>query len=241
MGKDLKIQSGVPQATLDKEAWKVLLYGVSGAGKTRTASLWPKPLFMDFDHGLGSVSRKIAWVRMEKWADWTGWFDKLLTDRLPIQSIVIDSVPAMQRMAIESSVNRFSTKRAHGDIPGQSDYGKMFWDVWRSIDQLLDLPYHKILIAQCTLGDFGEAHRPAFEGKAIVEPILQAMDLIGYVDRSGKDVTLSFDRADAITKDRFGLFSGTVFKNPTWAQIEGRLRKTTKQELPEIQEGKPAG
>jgi hypothetical protein len=242
MARDVGLKTGVPQKMLDAQHWKTLLYGLSGAGKTRTASIWPKPLFFDFDHGLGSVDRKIAWVRISKWDDWTGWADRLMTQRLKVQTLVIDSVNAMQRMAMEHSVDSFNrVKRSHGDIPGMSDYGKMFWDVWRSIDQLLELPYHIVLVAQCQWGDFGELHRPMFVGQAIVEPLLQSMDLIGMVENTGpQEATLSFDRSDAVTKDRFGMFTAESLVNPTWGDMEGRTKgKNIETELPEIQEGKP--
>lgn len=242
MATNLGLKAGVPQQQLSSQTWKVLLYGVSGAGKTRTASLWPKPLFIDFDHGLASIDRKIAWVRIEKWADWKAFHDQLMTQRLPVETLVIDSIPAMQRMAMEASVGGYQARRAHGDIPGQSDYGKMFWDVWRALDELLDLPYHKVLITQCILGTFGELHRPTFVGQAIQDPVLQAMDLIGYVEKTGpRETTLAFDRPDAVTKDRFGIFDDARMANPTWAGIEGRAKPKRKEKAPEIQEGTPAG
>lgn len=234
----MSLKSGIPQSKLKTQKWKTLLYGLSGAGKTRAASLWPKPLFFDFDHGLGSVDRKIAWVRMTQWGDWTGWADRLMRKKMPVETLVIDSIPAMQRMAMEHSVKGFNTKRAHGDIPGQSDYGKMFWDVWRSISTLFDLPYHIVLITQCHWGDFGELHRPIFIGQAISEPLLQAMDLVGMVEKTGeRESTLSFGRSDAVTKDRFGMFGDERLVNPSWKDIEGRVPE--KKELPEMETGTP--
>lgn len=244
MATNLGIKTGTPQADAGDQGLKILLYGLSGAGKTRTASLWPRPLFVDFDRGLASIDHKVAWVTMEKWANWTGWLDTMMTKSLPIHTVIIDSIPAMQRMAMESSVGTYKARRAHGDIPGQSDYGKMFWDVWRGIDEMLDLPYTKILITQCELGDFGEPHRPAFVGQAIHDPLLQAMDLIGYVEKTGpRECSLSFDRSDALTKDRPGRFTDLIMVNPKWADIEGRLkqRKTSTTATPKVQKGVPTG
>lgn len=231
-----KLIAGIPQQKVKDQKWKVLLYGLSGAGKTRTASIFPKPLFMDFDHGLSSIDTKIAWVSLKKWSDWTGWVDRLIVQKYPVETLVIDSVNAMQRMAMEHSVQGFNAKRAHGDIPGQSDYGKMFWDVYRSIMMLLELDYHVVITTQCRWGDFGELHRPDFVGQALGEPLLQAMDLIGMVERTGpRESTLSFDRTDAVTKDRFGLFNQATFTNPSWSDIEGRMGKEKKETLPEIE------
>lgn len=236
MAKDVGLKSGIPQRKIALGGWKVLLYGLTGAGKTRTASLFPKPLFFDFEHGLGSVTEKVAWVEIENWKQWLGWQSKLLTTGFPVKTLVLDSMNALQRKAMENSVQTYSTKRAHGDIPGQSDYGKMFWDVWRSVTELFDLPYNIVITAQAYVGNFDELTHPQFIGQAMGEPLLQSMDLVGYVEREGpKTVRIWFDKPDAVTKDRFGWFGEEPLVNPTWEDIEGRVKapKTT-ETLPEI-------
>ena len=224
MGKDVGFQVGIPQSKVTAKKWKTLLYGLSGAGKTRTASIWPKPFYLDIEDGLGSVDRKVAWARIDTWAKWLGWISALEQKRLPVETLVLDSVNALQRLSMENSVTTFThVKRSHGNIPGMSDYGKMYWDVWRSLTILLDLPYHIVLIAQATYGDYGELHKPSFVGQAISEPLLQAMDLVGLVEKTAPlESVLVFDSGTAVTKDRFGLFAGERFINPTWEDLTER-------------------
>lgn len=236
----LKIHSGIPQSELLDRRWKVLLYGLIGAGKTRTASYFPKPFFVDFEDGLGSIDRKIVWKRAKTWGQWLGIQDLLLAKEYPFETIVLDSVNSMQSKCLQHSVTAFeSVRRAHTDIPGMSDYGKMFWDVYRSLELILELPYHVVLTAQATWGDLGEQTRPELLGKALTKPLLQAMDLVMYVERVDGDTIIYAQHPGAVTKDRFNLFPDPLV-NPTWegltAGLEGRLKasKEPKSIEPEL-------
>lgn len=199
---------------------RTLVYGESGVGKTRFFSTWPKPLFIDLDDGMASVTTQVDRIGVTDWADIEAIYQFLLEGEHGYKTIVIDSVNELQLLALRATVQNFpNVKRSYNSLAGQSDYGKMLADVDETIRWFKGLPIHLGLIAQVAPKEFDtDIVVPQLLGKQSARNYCRMMDVVGYMYREEDKPTLAFNLAEFTSKDRSGALPPTI-TNPTYKRL----------------------
>lgn len=212
---------------------KVLLYGVSGTGKTTMAATFPKPLFLDLEGGMLSTRRVKPVLRyprdpsedIKSYAQVVDFYHLVKGEKNPqFETIVIDSLNELQLLVTQHVVTKFTgVKRQYDDQLTLADYGKANRDFSKVVRLFLKLPYHIVFTAVSTQkesfeeGDIQIA--PKFVGKQVGPDIQRMMDMIGYCHaKRMQDGTsqhyVSFRITDKyLAKDRLGIAARDVPNN----------------------------
>lgn len=218
--------------TVTLKRLKVLLYGVSGVGKTSFAATFPSPLFLDLESGMMSTLR-IGEVRRYP-ADWTEDITSFQQVRQfyalvsaaknpPFQTIVIDSINELQVLVAQYVVDKYKkVTRQYDDLLTIADYQKSNNDLLKVVRAFLKLPYNIVFTATSTRLEPGDDYTmvtPKYKGKEVGPVIEKLMDLIGYCyAKPQKNGTAehyaSFHITDRyLAKDRLGIVSKDIPNN----------------------------
>lgn len=196
----------------DPDNVKMLVYGESGTGKTRLASTFPNVVFADIDKGMSSVTEQVDVVPIDEFKQLEALYQFLKQGDHDYDTVVIDTLNEMQRIAMHATVADFpSIRRSYEDLPSMSDYGKMLHDMVELTRKFVHLPMRVVLLAQVVSRQFDtDVLQPQLIGKNTSREICRKMDVIGYIYKSeheiangGKKVSeIAFDVADYVVKDR---------------------------------------
>lgn len=136
------------------------------------------------------------------------------------ETIVIDTLNEMQRLALHATVEDFpAIRRSYNDLPSQSDYGKMLHDMVELTINFAYLPMRVVLISQVISRQFDtDVIQPQLIGKNTAREICRKMDVIGYIYKSEKEVEddnrkvseIVFDAANYVVKDRSGKLPAVI-------------------------------
>lgn len=175
----------------------ILLYGDSGAGKSRLASTAPGPrLILDAEGGTRFIpGRKIAWdpmvggppaadgtwdtctVYLRDWHTMKQVYQWLNSGKHEFVSVIIDSITELQKRAVDFI--------AGPEQMTQNQWGVLLRDLELQIRQLRDLTFHAtkpltcvILIALATSRD--NKTRPLMQGQ-IGKSLPAFVDVVGYL------------------------------------------------------------
>jgi len=141
---------------------RVLIYGESGTGKTRSAGTFPNPYFFDFDNGMLSLRKEILEGKVHgksytmdgrqsssnnPWAnfyrDWTA-LRKLKKEELQYQTYVFDSLTTINKMVL----HHFQVVKGNLDKPpDQSQYGLAIDRCQKLLNQMLTFPANVVWTA----------------------------------------------------------------------------------------------
>lgn len=210
---------------------KVLLYGISGTGKTTMAATFPRPLFLDLEGGMLSV-RKYKPLRYpantnkdiktySEVIDFYQLVKNFSPDKAPFDTIVIDSLNELQVLIAQHVREKYTgVKRQYGDQLTLADYLKantMFMQVTRLFQKL---PYHIVFTAISTQKESGEDSdviiAPKFIGRQVGPDIQRMMDLVGYchakrlADGSSQHYVGFRITPQYLAKDRLGIVSRDI-------------------------------
>jgi hypothetical protein len=132
----------------------MLLYGVSGVGKTVLAGTAPKALFLGIEDGQVSAKRRGSKADLwpvTGWQDLSDAYDWLYenSDSCGYQWVIIDSVTVMQKLCMRGILDRVSAENAKRDpdIPAQADWQKYYNMFDRFVTGFCDLPINVLFIA----------------------------------------------------------------------------------------------
>jgi len=235
--KTVSVQLEIHQhsGTFNPSIAKILVYGESGTGKTRLASTFPNVIFADIDHGMSSVTEKVARVDiaddpvtgMHAFDKLAVFYEFLKKGSHDYKTVVLDTLNEMQRIAMRATVEDFKTiHRAYDDLPSQSDYGKMLHDMEELTLDFVALPMMVVLLSQVVSRQFDtDMLQPQLIGKNTSRNICRKMDVVGYITKSQKEdegkhkiSEIVFDATEFVTKDRsFKL--PAVLLDPTYERI----------------------
>ena len=217
-------------------AAKLLIYGASGAGKTRFAGTAPKPLFADAEKGMASVTKDAARWPIDSIADF-GALMKYLegTPDTPgnpdgFQTVVIDSINEIQRLLNEYVLEHdpdVGKRPFRGQQMNQGDWGFALNLLEnRVVRRLKNLPINVIMIATTAGTTSAEGKiEPALYGRNTVSMVTRYADVVGYMhtrSREGAESTtdhvIRFHMAHAVSKDRSGKLPAELV-DPTWDKL----------------------
>lgn len=205
---------------------KFLVYGQSGSGKTRFASNWPTPIYMDIEDGMGSVVRKVYRVPTKTMDDVRGLLTFLETSDHRFKTLVIDSLNELQTLVMHNLITHYtSIRRAYDDLPSQSDYGKMLDDFYKVVRRAKALSMNVVMICNAASQEFEtDMVQPQLTGKNTANTVNRMMDVIGYLYKAepatggSKRRMMVFDAVAYVTKDRSGVLPG-VMEDPTYKKM----------------------
>lgn len=171
---------------------KVLLYGPSGAGKTRYAATFPDPLFLDLEGGLRSTLQVGPVLRFpsnpQEEVENIGQVGELYAlvrryrpDTAPFKTVVIDSLNELQVLVTKKVLSQYPATRQMDDQLTFQDYGKIGRDVLKIVGMFLKLPYNIVFTAVEIPREYeGQEVHPKFAGKMIWPEVQRWMEQIGY-------------------------------------------------------------
>lgn len=218
--------------TVRNKRLKVLLYGVSGVGKTSFAASFPNPFFLDLESGMMSTLRvgDVYRYPFDFDKDVTNYeqvreFYKIVKSAKnpPFETIVIDSLNELQVLVAQNVINKYGkVKRQYDDQLTLADYQKANNDVVKLIRSFLKLPYNVVFTAASTRLEPGEDSvmlTPKLIGKVVGPVMEKLMDLIGYcyakpTKSGGSEHYASFHiTAQYLAKDRLGIVHRDIPNN----------------------------
>lgn len=167
---------------------KALILGAPSAGKTRSASFWPKPIFADCEKGRMSIAdRHVPYAQIESSADMDAFLRAIEVDaKKPLEqrsyrTLVLDTFDAYQRILVQE---RLRTERKEA-LSGFADWGWLDAKMVGLVSRLLRLPMHLVVnvhIKETHDGDDGPIGYQAKLKGDIREQIAAEFDLVGWMN-----------------------------------------------------------
>lgn len=213
---------------------KVMLYGVSGTGKTTMAATFPRPVFLDMEGGMLSV-RKYSPLRYpadpnkdiknySQVVDFIQLVRSYKPGEAPFETIVLDSLNELQILVSQYIVQKYTkVKRQYHDQLTLADYGKANRDFAKLVRLFIKMPYHVVFTAMSTQKESGDDSdiqiMPKFTGKQVGPDVQRMMDMIGYChakrmkDGSSEHYVSFHITPQYIAKDRLGIVSKDIPNN----------------------------
>lgn len=224
---------GVWDSQVVARRMKVLLYGVSGTGKTTMAATFPNPLFLDLEGGMLSTRRVKPVLRyprdpsedIKTYPQVVEFYQLVKSMKNPpFETIVIDSLNELQLLVTQYVVSKFTgVKRQYDDQMTLADYGKANRDFSRVVRMFLKLPFHVVFTAVSTQKESGEDGdiqiAPKFVGKQVGPDVQRMMDMIGYChakrmpDGTSQHYVSFKITPQYLAKDRLGIAARDVPNN----------------------------
>lgn len=236
---DFDIPLEVHAGEFDPSNVKMLVYGESGSGKTVFSSTFPRPIFLDIDKGMASITRKVHRIDVNSWEDIANTEKYLRSSKHPFRTIVIDSLNELQYISMNSIIRNFpNVRRPYSDLPGQSDYGAMLQHFEDMVRRFKAVKINLICICNVAPQEFEtDLVQPQMIGKHMPRTISRMMDVIGYLykgeagsaENGGdkKPRIMVFDATNYVTKDRSDMLPPSV-ENPTYPKLYAYWKKRLK-------------
>lgn len=223
---------GVWDSSIESKRIKMLLYGLSGMGKTTMAATFPRPLFLDLEGGMLSV-RKFRPLRyphdpsesISSYPQVVDFYNLVRAEKNPqFDTIVIDSLNELQLLVTQYVVAKYTgVKRQYNDQMTLADYGKANRDFSKVVRLFLNLPFHVVFTAASTQRDFGAETdvqiAPKFVGQQVGPDVQRMMDMIGYCyakempDKTTQHYVSFKMSTKYLAKDRIGIVRQDIPNN----------------------------
>lgn len=168
---------------------KALILGAPSAGKTRSASFWPKPIFADCEKGRMSIAdRKMPYGEILSQADMKEFVRRLQMECLkPVrdrqfQTAVIDTFDSYQKIVIAERLK----EQRKDSMSGWEDWGYLDTKMTGLLSALVALPMNLIINVHVKERSEGEDNKgptylmPRLKGD-VRDSISEAFDLIGLM------------------------------------------------------------
>lgn len=180
--------TGLEDYLQDGEAYiKALVMGEASAGKTRSASFWPRPIFADCEKGRMSIAdRGVPYVEVGTTDEMFALLDMVQRECMKpyaqrkYQTFVLDTLDAFQRKVI---AERLRTERKES-MSGWQDWGYLDAKMTMLVERLLNLPMNIVVnlhIKSSKDGDDGPlVNFPKLKGD-LRDQIANEFDLVGHM------------------------------------------------------------
>jgi predicted AAA+ superfamily ATPase len=187
----------ISPATADKPPI-ILVYGAEGRGKTTLACKFPKPLALLLERGLPRGVTVDAVEDVNSYDEIIATLRKLIEDARGYETLVIDTLDALEPLLIEAVCLKHSWKNIESP-----SYGKGWLiadDEWRRLIRGLTALRDRqnmtvVLVAHSTIERFDDPRAPTFTTylpklhKRARHLILDASDVVGFLAEDLRTVT----------------------------------------------------
>ena len=179
-------------------ALSALIYGQPGSGKTTLACSAPKAVLFDFDGGVNRINgaHQIPTVQVHSWEEAMQALNEVKASK-DFQTIVVDTVGKMLAF-MEDYIKRTDPKKRKADgslsLQGYGVRKQMFINF---IKDSATCGKHIIFVAHEIEQKRNDETiiRPEVGGSSASD-LLKELDLVGFLEMSGKIRTISFDPQD---------------------------------------------
>lgn len=156
--------SSIVQRNVGSKPPRILIYGVSGVGKTSFATQAPKPLLVPLEDGLGLLEVDHT-PKPDTLEDLIGYLDLLLTEDHDFKSVVIDSLDWLEPLVYQYVCRE--QKWPNIEAPGYGKGYKAATDIWRKylekLDQLRERGMFVIQIAHAHIKRFDSPDSESYD------------------------------------------------------------------------------
>ena len=240
-----RVEGKIQKASELPEHGRFLIYGRSGAGKTRLAATAPKVLLVDInEQGTASVRRDTdPYVfPVEMWAELQDVYWYLATGEHDFQSVALDGVSSMQTLCMKFVLGDEASRDASRDpdMPSRQVWGKVGELMKTQITNFRNLPMNVIFTALQRSRSTGEDDDDTFVlspncSPSIPSDLEAAVDMMGFL--TIQNVSVKVKKGDKVkrvtrqkrrlmvgpsekyySKDRYGLF-GDFIEAPDMSEI----------------------
>jgi len=129
-----------PISGISPKAWRVLIYGGPGVGKSSWAAMAPEALFLDLENGLDRVDCNKTPTKLqtlEQVVDWLRWFVKSSV----YTTVIIDTVDELEKMLAAKVVEEYNRDNKKVKTVADIPYGRggdLLVAEWRGFLQKLE-------------------------------------------------------------------------------------------------------
>jgi hypothetical protein len=221
----------------------MLIYGISGAGKTTLAgssdsvSEMRPVLFIDVEGGtlsLRNMFPNVEKVRIGSWQAFDSLYEELKTGKHEFKTIVVDSLTEVQKLSMEFTMD---TRKGNDPmaIPEIKEWGINTEHVRKFVRKFRDLPMNVIMTALVRV-DVDKrttmtTKKPSLTGKAADE-VSAFFDIVAHlyietVEEKNERILLTDSIPGVIAKDRTNLLDKQIL-NPTMQYIFKQIQEGEK-------------
>ncbi len=177
---------------------RIVIYGAEGDGKTSAASSFPNPVFIQTEVGTPSELELTSFGKITKFSEVMDAITSLYDEEHDFQTLVVDSVSALQPLIFAETCERGDEKGAKKNSIEEFPYGKGYVFAQRVLGEFMQainaLREHKnmtiVLIAHARISKFDDPETQSYDRyeldmHAKLAPILSRdMDAILLVKKS---------------------------------------------------------
>jgi hypothetical protein len=224
--------------------FNMLIYGNSGAGKTRlagSAAAVPdlrRILFIDVEGGTLTLRNtpynEVEVVRVKSWQDMELVYNELYANPTQFNTVIVDSLTEIQKMSMDRVMRRLveENEERDGDVPGMREWNINIEQTRKFVRKFRDLPVNTIFTAlETTEKDMRKGslkRKPSLSGK-VKDEVAAFLDIVVYlyikeVGDENKRILLTGQTEDTVAKDRSNQLP-MIIEDPTMEAIYGYLTK----------------
>jgi phage nucleotide-binding protein len=221
----------------------MLIYGESGAGKTRLAGstddvpAMRKVLFIDIEGGTLTLKNSypdVDTVRVKSWVQMQEVYNQLFDDLHGYTTIVIDSLTELQKMSMDNVMRKLieEYEDRDADVPSIREWNINIEQTRKFVRAFRDLPVNTVFTALVQTDKNprtgGIKRKPSLSGK-VKDEVAGFLDIVVYlytkeIDQENVRVLLCGQTEDTVAKDRSNCLPLTI-QNPTMNDIWTYLHK----------------
>lgn len=224
--------------------FNMLIYGNSGAGKTRlagSADAVPelrRILFIDVEGGTLTLRNTpynaVEVVRVKTWQEMELVYDELYANPTQFNTVIVDSLTEIQKMSMDRVMRRLveDNDERDADVPGMREWNINIEQTRKFVRKFRDLPVNTIFTAlETTEKDMRKGtlkRKPSLSGK-VKDEVAAFLDIVVYlyikeVGDENKRILLTGQTEDTVAKDRSNQLP-MIIEDPTMEAIYGYLTK----------------
>jgi len=215
----------------------MLIYGESGAGKTRLSGSsddvpeMRKVLFIDVEGGtltLRDCYPNVDTVRVKTWTEMQSLYNELYANTHGYVTIVIDSLTELQKMSMETIMRKLIEEHEErdADVPGIREWNINIEHTRKFVRAFRDLPLNTIFTSLVqtdkNVRTGATKRKPSLSGK-VKDEVAGFLDIVVYlytkeIDQENRRMLLCGQTEDTVAKDRSNSLPLTI-ENPTMKEI----------------------
>ena len=119
---------------IQSEPFRLLIHGVEGCGKSTFAAQAPNPIFIQVEDGVGRIDVP-KFPLAESFGEVIDDLNALLNEQHSYETVVIDSVDWLEKLAVQKVLEMYKGKASIADI----DYGKGYAMLIPLFEQIIDM------------------------------------------------------------------------------------------------------